>query len=296
MIRIKPIGVREQELTRKHIHMMTTNRSTLVLPAVVFLTVLLNGPAFAHEEFHSTFYGYSLDLPPGWVEIPRDVLQETFAAMQKEGATPSIIYDAGFQLESSDRLLEYPYVLVQPLSYATFGIHRQINEDEFPRFVQKITGRDVGKVLDEKLAPDARQLFGNLDVGQPILDAAHRRYLFPIDMDVQEGGAIRGLIAGYFGRDSVVQVNFYSRRSDWDRHADVRNAILDSFRFDSDKAYSVELAAANPSPPPVWKTILDKSFSGALIGGSIALIFAGIRAAKRKKSTPAQDAPEDNAR
>ena len=261
---------------------MTANPSTILLPTVVFLASALNATVFAAERFHSTSYGYYLDLPPGWVEIPKDVLQELVATVLKQNPKANIIYDACFQLDSSDQGLEYPYVLVQPVPY---DAHRQINEDEFPRFVQKMTGLDIGKLLDENVSSVGRQRVLNWDIERPQLDVAQRRYLQPINADVHAFGPIRGLIVGYFGRDSLVQVAFYSRRSDWDHYADVRRAILESFRFAPDKAYSVELAAANPSPPSIWGVGL----TGGIVGVTIAGI-AVIAAMKRKKPAPTQDA------
>ena len=275
---------------------MTTRSATFLLATLVFLGSVLHATVVAAEEFYSISYGYYLDLPAGWVEIPKDVLQEWRASVLKQNAKTNIIYDAAFQLASSDRWFEYPYVLVQPLPYATFGVHRQINEDEFSRYAQMMTGLDVDELLDEKLSSDARQLLGNLEFERPQLDVAHRRYLWPIRMDVQGVGPIRGLVVGYFGRDSVVQVAFYSRRSDWDRHADVRRTIVESFRFEPDKAYSVEVAAANPTPSSIWQRVLEKGLVGGITGGIIAAIIAGIAAMKRKKPAPTQDALEEDAR
>lgn len=264
---------------------MITKLSTFLLPTFIFLGAVLHPTVAVAQEFHGTSYGYYLDLPPGWIEIPKDVLDEMVAALLKQDATTTIIYDAGFQLESSDQWLEYPYILVQPLSYKALGVNRQINEDEFPRFVQMITGLDVDTIFDENVSSDIRPLLDNLVLGQPQLDVANRRYIWPLNMDVQGIGPIRGVVIGYFGRDSIVQVAFYSRSADWDQHSETGLAILKSFRFAHDKAYSIEIAAANPTPPSFWQRILGKGMIGAIAGGIAAAVFVGIKQKKKAGST-----------
>lgn len=263
---------------------MTSKYSTLLLYTILLGAPLARAPICNADEFHSDSYGYRIELPHDWVEIPQDVVQAALALVQKPNSTVSIIYDAGFQLDSGGQWFEYPYVLVQPLPYSEYGLYRQINEDEFPKFVRMITGMDVGKLVGEELSSLGRQIVANLGAGQPQLDVADRRFLWTMNMDVQGVGPIRALTVGYFGRDSIVQVVFYSLRDDWDRYADVRATIVDSFRFDLAKAYSVQVAASNPSPPSIWSRAMGKAITGGIAGGIIALIFGGVAVAKRKKT------------
>lgn len=259
---------------------MTTKFSTLLLYTIVLGAPLARAPICNADQFHSDSFGYRIELPHDWVEIPQDVLQEAVAFLQNQNSAASIIYDAGFQLDSTDEWFEYPYVIVQPIPYAKLGLHRQINEDEFPEYVRMLTGMDVGKVLDKTISSDARQLVSNINAGKPQLDVANRRYLWAMNTDMQGIGPIRGLTAGYFGRDSIVQVMFYSRRADWDRYAYVRGTIVDSFRFNPDKAYSVQVATSNPSPPSIWAGVLGKGITGGLV----MLFLVGVAAATRKKT------------
>ena len=184
--------------------------------------------SLAAKEFHSSAFGYSLDVPPGWEEIPRNLIQETYADLLKPDSVG--LYDAGFQLASSDGWFAYPFVLVQVMP-----LPRQINEDEFESFVQALTGMDFNK----EIPTDTLRNLDNLEFGQVQLDADRRRYFSILNMDVKGVGPIRALSVGHFGRDSMVMIHSYSLRSDFDRDAEARLAIVDSFRFDPDKAYSV---------------------------------------------------------
>jgi len=219
---------------------MNLRPSTLVLWIAVLLGFFATPDRCDAQQFRSGSYGYQLTLPPGWIEIPSSILEEQRIAVYAEGS--SIIWDAAFQLESAGNWFEYPYVIVQPVPYAAHGMKGQPKEDELPRFVRALSGLDLVGVADSQLSSEARPRFGTVETGLAELDAAKRRYQWTGHADVQGIGPIRFLAVGYFGHQSIVQLLFYSRSGDWDRHSDMRRSLLDSFRFDTDRAYR--------SPPP----------------------------------------------
>lgn len=144
----------------------------------------------------------------------------------------------------------------------------------------------------EAVTSDARALVGTIEAGSPRLDAPHHRFICPISMDVNGIGAVRGLQVGYFGRDSIVQIAFYCLSSDWDRYGDMGLAIVDSFRFDDDRAYSAQLAATNPSHTSTWGSALEQAAVGAVTFAIIGLIAGGLAARKRRASMRTPD-PQD---
>ncbi len=279
---------------------MTTKYSTLLLYTILLGAPLARAPICNADEFHSDSHGYRIELPYDWVEIPQDIIQEAAAPLLKQESAVSASYDAGFQLDSTDEWFEYPFVLVRTVPYAKFGLNRQLNEDQFSKFVRMLTNRDVGKVLgkvlDKNLSSLGRQIITNVGVGQPQIDVTNRRYLWTIDSEVPGDGPIRGLVVGYFGRDSLVHVMFYSRRADWDRHADLRATIIDSFRFDPDKSYSVEFAASNPSPPWIWTRWSQDIIAFCIVTGLLMLISVVVAVAKRNKTGVTQDVVDEDSR
>jgi hypothetical protein len=208
------------------------------LPATFLLVLLLIPTVGIASDFHSIAYGYHLYLPDGWVRIPPNVIQATLDVVQDPAAAPQVVYEAGFQLDSASNWLEYPYILVQPLPYGTRG---QIDADDFEEAVRYIAGLDLVDELDGSLSHVGKELvdLNRVQSGRPRLDATNRRFLWIIDMDLEGRGPVRGLVVGHFGRHSLVQVAFYCLRSEWDRYSGVGLAILNSFRFDSNTAYSV---------------------------------------------------------
>lgn len=252
---------------------------------VLCATALCCGSAPCFAQFHSASYGYRVKLPDGWVQIPDDVIQDYLTAVLGDNPRLQIVYDAGFQPGTNEQWFDYPYVLVQPMLYSTFGVYRQLNEDEFPQVIREMTGLDPRAIVDSTVSSQARELFDNMKFGQPVLDSVNRRFIWEISMDVAEVGPIRGMVAGYFGRDSIVQIAFYSRQSEWEQYASVRRAVIDSFSFDPNKAYSVAIAAATPSTPSFWDRVLQKSVVGALSGGLVALILAALAITQRRKGS-----------
>lgn len=131
-----------------------------------------------------------------------------------------LIYDAAFQLDSTDYWFEYPYVLVQWMPYAKYGLQKQLNEDEFPQFVRMMSGLDMVKLVDKTVSSGGARLLNDVEMGQAELDAANRRFRWTWHLDLQGIGPIRALAVGYFGRQSIVRLVFYSRSTEWDHHSD----------------------------------------------------------------------------
>ena len=92
---------------------MTRRHLILLSSTVLILVALVQSPICVAGQFHSSSYGYTIDVPQGWVQIPQKVLQEMVRALQKQKGSAVVIYDTGFQLDSANRWFEYPYVLIQ---------------------------------------------------------------------------------------------------------------------------------------------------------------------------------------
>lgn len=234
------------------------------------------------SEFHSSRHGYSIDLPDNWIQIPDDVIGGMIDRLQKSNSKTSIFYDSGFQRDDSSRWLTYPYVLVQIIPYADFGRDRQINEDEFPEVIKSITGRDLVKDIKENLSDEFQDIMSQLETSSPQLDQLNRKYSWTMTMDVKNIGLVRGILVGYFGKESIVQVCYYAKPRAWNDQSFVRKAIVNSLRFDPDTAYSEAFAEAN-STRPLWLKILIGAMKGAAIGG--ALGWAAFLISKRRKKS-----------
>lgn len=248
-------------------------RHTFVL--IALLSSLGGVPIRGADNYHGRTYGYRVDLPEGWIQIPQNSVRKMRDSVLNERARSDIIYDAGFQIESAARWFEYPYVLIQPLPYAQFGLNRQPYEDELPGYVRQITGLDLEELADEHFSRDMRGSVHELHGANPWLETQKHRYLQTIDVDVQGVGPVRCLTVGHFGRHAIVLLHFYSRRSDWDRYSGVREAMLSSFGFDPEYAYSAQGSSAF-SWTRFFKSVAFGACAGGVLGFVLSLIIDGM--------------------
>jgi hypothetical protein len=224
------------------------------------------------DSIHSQTYGYSVTVPAEWKRIPQDVVDSLVAKLQNPNAAHRMIYDAGFQPSANQTWFQYPYVLVQVIPYADFGGAQQLNEDQFPEVVKAMTGANVTKAADQQLSPEAKTLMSGVSVGQADLDTAHRRYQLPLTLTVAGIGAVHGQLTGYFGRECLVQVMFYSKVADGDQFASAGQSIADSFTFDPDKAYSQAEALAHPTNHSLFAGVGNSTLAGIVVGVAGGLI------------------------
>lgn len=233
-------------------------------------------------SYHSTACGYTLSIPDDWKQIPDSDLQRTMGAVANPNAPHPYSFDAGFQQASDERSLTYPYLIVQILPYSNFGSGGQINEDQFPEVIKALTGANLKKAVDSQISPQAKSLIGGSSLGDPTLDTPNRRYIVPITMTVAGLGPVHGELAGFFGKDSLVQVMYYCKAADWDQYSPMMKTIANSFQFDPDRAYSVAEAAAHPSRSMFdWGQTGNAAVRGAVIGGVAGLLIYGLKKLKR---------------
>ena len=210
--------------------------------AVLFLGATARAaPTAMPQSHHGAADGYRVGLPLGWVTIPEADVATRFRAARKAGAPNTIRFDSAFQAARGRRSFEYPYVIVQVVPYGSLGLNGQVSEAQFPDVVRRMTGTNLRLSQAQSLKSGAR-----LDA--PVLERSQRRYWMTGEITVAGPGPVRTLIAGYFGREAIVQVCFHARAVDVDRHAATGRRICESLTFDPEKAYPVPAAPAQPAP------------------------------------------------
>lgn len=88
---------------------------------------------------------------------------------------------------------------------------------------------------------------------------------------------IRGRSVGYFGRESIIQVNCYAREPEWEQYRETFDSFADSFRFDGDKVYDPALEASSAIN---WSRIATRGAIGAVACGAFAILIAISRGRK----------------
>jgi hypothetical protein len=228
-------------------------------------------------SYHSGMYGYSITLPADWKQIPGEELASLTERLQNPDAPHRVWFDVAFQPATNERWFQCPYLLMEVMRYADFGGPGQLNEDQFSQVVDAMTGANLSKSMDQHLSPQARAMLSGISVGEPELDTANRRYHVQITMNVTGIGPVRGELTGYFGREGVVQVMFYSKEADADQFADIGKSITDSFAFDPDKAYSEEEALAHPTHRSLFAGVSNTTLLAVVVGAAAALVIFALQ-------------------
>jgi hypothetical protein len=124
-------------------------------------------------------------------------------------------------------------------------------------------------VINENISDDAKGFVSGGAIDEVSLDRENNLYVFGLEMNVDGVGKIQGQVAGHFGRYSIIQVNFYDLKSNWNQTTVERELIQESFKFDPAMAYNED--AQKPA-----------GFIGRVLPFAVlVLILVGITAAWR---------------
>jgi|GEM_PF-994305 len=223
--------------------------------------------------YRSDSNGYSLTIPDGWVRIPDDILRNTVKKMLKPDQ--ALLYDAGFQPPTAPHWFAYPYVLVQIIRYADFGLDRQPSEEEAAKFVEKIANFDLRKGFRDAISDDFQNLMHSGEAGESFYDKTSHRFGFPLMLELKNVGKVRGLCAGYVGKGVIVQLLFYAKQDDWKRYQKTWTTLADSLTLDPEAAYD-----------PSLNSIFGTGVGAGVVRGALAGCLGGLAVYLfRKKKT-----------
>ncbi|UCC30251.1 MAG: hypothetical protein JSU86_18880 [Phycisphaerales bacterium] len=259
-----------------------------VVASVSVILWSLGDRSFAEDGFtyHSAEYGYSLTVPEGWMRIADDVVEQMAKQVLPEQAQQNVIYDTAFQLETATGWFQYPYVLIHVVPYSTFGLDRQINEDEFDDVLKGVTGLDAEEILDGGVKSPHRPVLTAEAFGAARLDRANRRFAYNMQVTSVDFGMVQAEAYGHFGRETMVQVVFYGVGDEWSEDEVARSQILESFGFDPSHAYRETEKTRLRSGWRNWgMTVLTMAIIGA-VAGSIWGLVELLRSRKRKANRP----------
>lgn len=216
---------------------------------------------------------YSFNLPNGWKEIPKSVIDKVMDEIAKQANTKRVEYISGFQSEGKE-YFEYPYILVQnhKLDTPSFSqIEKTLNSGDFQEKVNRGTSA-------------YSELLKNSAIEKPFIDKEHNIIFMNTQMDVANIGQVKGLMAMFIGKNGIAQLNFYSKTNEYSKWLPVFNSVIDSFKYEDGFAYNPTEAKKNDEPP-LFKGVLEEGITGAIGGGFIMLFAAllGIIFRKNKK-------------
>lgn len=238
---------------------------------VLCFYLLLNPSGWVYAfTYTSPIYHYSFLLPNDWEEIPKDIIDEVAREIQQQTQTKFIDYLVMFQL-SDKEYFQYPYISLKEFS---------ADSPSYSQLSKFISEGDFSEALDKTLDEYA-SLISDAVIKDPYIDKKRNLLLFNMDADVKEVGTITGLSVMFLGKHSMVQLNFYSEKSEYKKFLPVFNFIIDSFSYDKGYEYN-EIAAIKNVSKSIFH-ISDEALA-KVIGAGIAAAFFSIFLKRSKKN------------
>jgi hypothetical protein len=225
--------------------------------------------AFATGDFQKP--GFTLSLPDGWIEIPQEVLTSVRDELVRQATNAKVPkYDYGFQLETAQNWMEYPYVLVQVSNTGRVPEHQ----------LKSMPKMDLNEMLKNNAA-DLKSLMSNVTLGQMQYDETAHVVWVTYRSDVVGIGKVQGISGLIPTEKGYLQVHCYSTESNFQTYLPIFRQIVTSVAISPGLAYKPRWADNSPILSGIdWSQVAAKAIGGAIIGGLIAL-FAALK--RRKK-------------
>ncbi len=233
--------------------------------AFVLLTVALAVVSTAFCEVKIQRDGFTLSLPDGWVEIPRDAIDSYEKKMAE--LAPSVHaqhYDSGFQLGSPGKWFSYPYVLIQ------VNTRGRIQESRLEQLKENI----IPNVLDQKERFSA--IMSDIKVGEMLYDSRNNIIWMRMELDIRGFGPVTGLAGMVPTERGFIQAIGYCRKDDYKKYENAFRSILVSVTPDAELAYKPQFTDS-PATGLSWTEIATTAAAGALIGVVVGLILRSRR-------------------
>ncbi|HQO64585.1 MAG TPA: hypothetical protein PK528_13320 [Syntrophorhabdus sp.] len=230
---------------------------------LLMVLVLLSLSSTAYCDIHYQKDGFSITLPDGWIEIPRDVLDDIRKEVNKLAKSDQHC-DYAFQPETSKYWFEYPYILVQV-----------DNSGRIPeKQLQDFENYPFQKSLDET-RKKMKSITSELELGKTYYDEPNRICWFKLRSEVINIGTILGLSGLIPTEKGYIQVMGYSLRDDLAHIEPTIESVVLSVKPDPNLVYAPKIYddLSLPLTRTDWKKVGSKVLAGAIIAGIFGIVM-----------------------
>jgi hypothetical protein len=238
-------------------------------------------------ETNNAQYGFSFTLPPGWIEVPRLVVQSRgprFVPGKFEGKATIV---AAYQPAYQRGWLSFPNAVVMVLPYAHIGITGPATDDEVAKVAAAICTADLSRDLLHTANPLLHTRASAVLSGPPRLNLADSQLTFFTTVSAKRLGTYRGQAVAFFGRNAVTEVLLTARQEEWARYAPAAWDVADSFRFDADTVRQRPGPATATPPAPLGAgDIVRGVIATAIVSAIVFLVLSLIKRPDAPAATP----------
>jgi hypothetical protein len=233
------------------------------------VTLVTSSTVYGDEKVQKN--GFSVTLPDGWVEIPRDAIDSYEKNMAELVPNAQLQhYDYGFQLNTAKNWLEYPYVLIQVKNLG------RIPE----RQLEQLEGFPVQKTIDDQ-KEKFNGVMSDVQAGKMIYDNRNKMIWMHMEFKVRDVGPVSAIVGMVLTESGFIQANAYCVKDDYPSYESIFRTIATSVTPDRGMEYKPKWSDNLPVAVTGidWGKVAGNAAVGAMIGGIVALL-AGL---KRKR-------------
>lgn len=190
------------------------------LVAYLMLVISFGGSSIAYCGQTYQKNSFSITLPAGWIEIPRDVIDAYKGAISRIAPNrqkQDYDYNCGFQLGNAKKWFGYPYIVVQINNTGRIPKNQLENCERTP--LQEIYDKNKKGLFPPTL---------DLQVGKMYYDEPAKIVWVRSESKVVNVGQISGIIGMVLTEKGFIQVDGYSLKDDFSIYEPIFQSVIRS--------------------------------------------------------------------
>lgn len=186
------------------------------LIAYLVLVISFGGISVAYSGQMYQKHSFSITLPAGWIEIPRDVIDAHLIEISRLAPNaPKQDYDCVFQLDNAQNWFEHPYILV---SIKNTG---RIPENQLENCERISTQEDY-----DKHKKPYSSIISSIQAGKTYYDKKAKIIWLRLEANVVNVGSIAGISGMNLTEKGFIQVTGLSLKDDFSIYESIFQSII----------------------------------------------------------------------
>lgn len=205
--------------------------------------------------------GFSIDLPRGWLTIPKETLDNYSDMMAvRSGGKVNERYQHGYQRGFNGQWLIHPYVLVQVKETG------RVPDGQLRQMKPFHAGVERGL---NKAAENLSGLLSGAALGETLYDATNHCIWMHFSAEVAGIGPIKAVTCGFLTEKGVIFFHCYAKAAEFDALLPAFQQLLASVKIAENLKYKSRLGDAAGFD---FSKILRSTIIGGVVGGLVGLV------------------------
>ena len=251
---------------------------------IITLLCLISISVFA-DNFQ-TGDNFSITLPDGWIQIPKETLDEHSEGLAKLSPNiPKQIYDYGFQHTSQETWFSPPYILVQVKNIGRIPSGKLSQFKEFDEANERVSNQ-VKEAFSDQIS--------DVSINEPTYDSDNNMLWVFSTLDMAEGHKVKVISGVKLTEKGMIQLMGYSTEGTYDLYKEVYSEAFAKLSIDESIRYNPQVTDNIPILNGIdWDEVILAGIKGAIICGIISIVTIFSKKKKAKKKPEKKDPTSD---